>query len=143
MNYFFSVLSEAFAKGEKAMKECIPNPVHFYPADLSDKQLGPGTIESEGNCGGAYITALGGNSEIVRFFKKNGKSNGMGGANADYSLPDGTHIRKGVYKGYTLHTPTSKIYNGQSHEHYKAFYDAYATVLKENGVKCGVRDYLT
>lgn len=139
---FFPILEEAFAKGAEALKQCVPTPVRFYPADLNDKPLGPGTVDLEGNCGGAYVSYIDGNSELVRFFKKHGKGEGDG-YNAQYTLSDGTKIRKGVYKGYTLHAPTSKIYNDQSHERYKAFYTAYATVLKNNGVKCSVKDYLT
>lgn len=132
---YFQILEEAFKKGSEALRSCVPTPMRFYPADLSGKPLGEGSIEMEGNCGGAYISYIEGNSEIVRFFKKHGKSTNS----YTYELPDGTCIRKGVYKGYTLHAPT----NNQSHERYKAFYEAYARVLKDNGVKCSVKDYLT
>lgn len=140
MKNYFSILELAFEKGKEALEKCIPTPQHFYPADLIGKPLGKGTIEPEGDCGGAYIDYLAGNSEIVRFFKKNGEKFGYSDS---YTLPDGTGIRKGVYKGYTLHAPTNKFYNGQSHERYTAFYKAYAEVLKSEGISCGVKNYLT
>lgn len=143
MKDFSLILETAMEKGKAAMTACKPTPQHFYPADLSGKALGPGTIESEGDCGGAYIRAIQYNSEIYKFFKTKAKSNGMTGANADFKLPNGIHLRKDVYKGYTLHFPTYNFYNGQSHERYKAFYEAAAEVLKAEGVSCSVRDYLT
>lgn len=143
MKDFFVILETAMEKGKEAMKACVPTPQHFYPADLSGKALGPGTVESEGDCGGAYIRNIQYNSEIYKFFKNKGKSNGSTGANAEFSLPSGISLHKDVYKGYTLHFPTNKFFNGQSHERYKAFYDAAAGVLKSEGVSCSVYDYLT
>lgn len=141
MKDFPSILSEAFDKGKRAMLACKPKPIHFYPADLDGKQTGQGSVESEGNCGGAYIRGILHNSEIYKFFVKEGKKEGLG-ANAQYSYK-GFTLRKDVYKGYTLHFPTRSFYNGQSHERYKAFYDEAAKVLNEQGTKCFVRDYLT
>lgn len=143
MKNYISILQLAFEKGKEALEKCVPTPQHFYPADLSGKALGKGTIETEGDCGGAYIRGIQYNSDIYKFFKKEAKSNGMTGANADFTLANGIHLRKDVYKGYTLHFPTNKFYNGQSHERYKAFYETAAQVLKDAGVVCSVRDYLT
>ena len=143
MKDFNIILDTAMEKGKAAMNSCKPTPQHFYPADLSGKSLGKGTVESEGDCGGAYIRNIQYNSDIYKFFKSIAKSNGMTGANADFRLENGINLRKDVYKGYTLHFPTNKIYNGQSHERYKAFYEAAAEVLKSEGVSCSVRDYLT
>jgi len=106
------------------------------------RQTGSASVESEGNCGGAYIVGIAHNSEIFKFFKKFGKQNSTG-INAEYMLEDGTYLKKGMRKGYTLHFPTMKFYNGQSHERKKAFYDAAAKHLKSEGVSCSVRDYLT
>ncbi|MEK6829094.1 MAG: hypothetical protein AABY15_03125 [Nanoarchaeota archaeon] len=142
MTDFYKILEEAMEKGKQAMNDCKPTPMHFYPADLQGNALGAGTVESEGNCGGAYIRAIQYNTDIYKFFNKEAKKDGTG-ANAKFELPNGILFRKDVYTGYTLHFPTSNFYNGQSHERYKAFYDAAAGVLRENGVKCGVRDYLT
>lgn len=142
MKDFSKILEKAMEDGKKAMFACKPNPVHFYPADLSGKKLGPGTIEDEGNCGGAYIRSIEYNSDIYKFF--NSKANKEGtGINAKFNLPNGITLSKDVYKGYTLHFPTNKFFNGQSHEKYKAFYEAVAEVLKDAGVKCSVYDYLT
>lgn len=143
MKDYNEILKLAFEKGKEALEKCTPTPQYFYPADLSGKALGKGTTESEGDCGGAYIRAIQYNSDIYKFFKANAKSNGMTGANANFDLANGINLRKDVYKGYTLHFPTNKIYNGQSHERYKAFYEAAAAVLKSEGVSCSVRNYLT
>lgn len=137
------ILEKAQEEGRKAMNNCKPTPVTFVSADLFDKPLGEGTVENEGDCGGAYITGIPHTSDIVKFFKKYAKSNGMSGVNADYTLPNKILLRKNVYKGFTLHFPTNQFYRGQSHERYKAFYEAAASVLKNEGLSCGVRDYLT
>jgi len=142
MKDFFPILELALQKGREAMEACTPTPQHFYPADLSGKALGPGNVEPEGDCGGAYIRGIEYNSEIYKFFKREAKQDGTG-ANARFDLLNGITFCKDVYKGYTLHFPTNKFYNGQSHERYKAFYEAVAVVLKSEGVKCSVRDYLT
>lgn len=142
MKNFNEILEIAFQKGKVAMESCVPTPRHFYPADLSGKALGPGNIEKEGDCGGAYIKNIKYNSEIYKFFKKNAKADGVG-ANAKFTLANGILMRKDVYAGYTLHFPTCNFYKGQSHERYKAFYTAAAKVLAAEGVSCSVRDYLT
>jgi hypothetical protein len=143
MRDFFPILEIAFKKGTEALKNCKPTPVRFFAADLNDKPLEVGRIDDEGNCGGACIKGIAYNSELYKFFKKHGKSNGMGGLNAEFTLSNKIRLRKDVYKGYSLHFPTYDIYNGQSHERYKAFYQAVVEVLKEEGVSCRVYDYLT
>ncbi len=143
MKDFTVILETALEKGKAAMNVCKPHPVRFFAADLNDNPLEEGRIEDEGNFGGAYIRGIQYNSDIYKFFKSEAKSNGMTGANADFTLPNGIHLRKDVYKGYTLHFPTNKFYNGQSHERYKAFYEVAAEILKEAGVVCGVKDYLS
>jgi hypothetical protein len=143
MRDFLPILEKAMEKGKEAMKACKPNPVRFFAADLNDVPLEKGTIEDEGNCGGACIRGIAHNSELYKFFKAKAKSNGMTGANADYTLTNKIHLRKDVYKGYVLRFPTYEFYNGQSHERYKAFYEAAASVLKSEGVSCNVYDYLT
>jgi hypothetical protein len=139
MEYYFKIFEEAFNKGKKAHEACIPTPQGFYSADLSDKPLSEVTIDPEGNCGGAYITGIGGRDEIVRFFKKHGRFDGS----HNYALKDDTRLSKGVYKGYDLMVSTNKFYNGQSAERKAAFCEAYAKVLNDNGIKCHVRTYLT
>lgn len=141
MKDFTEILKLAFNKGKAAMDACTPAVYNFHSADLSGKRLNVGSMQED--CGGAYIRAIQYNSELYKFFKSKAKSNGMTGANVSFTLPDGIDLRKDVYKGYTLHFPTNKFYNGQSHERYKAFYEAAAEVLKAEGVSCGVRDYLT
>jgi hypothetical protein len=141
MKDFSVILETALQKGKEAMSACVPALYNFHPADLSGKQLDKGSIQED--CSGAYIRNIQYNSDIYKFFKANAKSNGMTGANADFTLSNKIHLKKDVYKGYTLHFPTYDFYNGQSHERYKAFYDAAAAVLKSEGVSCSVRDYLT
>jgi hypothetical protein len=142
MKNFETILLLAFEQGKVALESCKPNPVAFYSADLSGNQIGPSSVESEGNCGGAYIRGIQYNSEIYKWFNKNANKKGIG-ANAEFKLDSGVYLKKDVYKGYTLHFPVHTFYNGQSHEKKKAFYDACAEILKENGVSCSVRDYLT
>lgn len=141
MKDFNKILGTALQKGKEAMNACSPKLYNFYSADLSGKRLDEGSMQED--CGGAYIRAIEYNSEIYKFFKRTAKSNGMTGANADFTLLNGINLEKDVYKGYTLHFPTFEFYNGQSHEKYKAFYEAAAAVLKSEGVSCSVRDYLT
>lgn len=141
MKNFAPILIDACAKGKRALLACKPKPIQFYPADITGKPTGAGSIENEGNCGGAYIRGILHNSEIYKFFSKEGRKEGTG-ANAEFTY-EGFVLRKDVYKGYTLHFPTKEFYRGQSHERYKAFYDAAAKVLNDNGAKCFVRDYLT
>lgn len=127
MNYYTEILKEAQAAGMKALRECIPTPVQWVQADLNNKPIGePGEVDTEGECGGAYITGLEGNSEFVRWAKKE-KLLGL---------------KKGVYKGYDL-LINHEDYHGQSYERYKACAEAYAAVLKKNGIKCSVKSYLT
>lgn len=140
--HFETILKEAYAKGKEALLTCKPKPMYFYPADLGGAPTGTGSIVTEGNCGGAYIRGILHNSDIYKFFSKEGKKEGVG-ANAQYTYGNNIVLRKDVYKGYTLHFPTKSFYSGQSHERYKAFYEEAAKVLNDNGTKCFVRDYLT
>jgi hypothetical protein len=139
MKDFNTILETAFKKGKEAFDACVPTPQYFYPADLSGKAIGVGNIESEGDCGGAYIRGIEYNSDIYKFFKNNAQDNG----NAEFILANEIRLRKDVSKGYTLHFPIYKFYNGQSHERYKAFYETAAAFLNLKGISCGVRDYLT
>lgn len=137
MEHYFDILKKAQEKGEIAYKTCVPTPQGFYSADLSNKPLSKVRVDTEGDCGGAYITGIGGRDEIVRFFKKYGKFNGS----HNYDLKDGTSLSKGVYKGYDMMLRSPG--NSQSAERKEAFCRAYAKVLNDNGIKCGVRAYLT
>jgi len=130
--YYNQIIEEAVAAGEEALYACVPTPMRFYPADLSGKALGEGSIEPEGDCGGAYITGINGNDPFIKWSKK--------------SAPE--LITKGVYKGYdvygsSLHKKMKVPYNGQSAERYEAFARAAAKVFNENGIKCYVKTYLT
>jgi len=133
-----SILEEAHQAAIKAHKECVPMPMSFYPTDLNGKQLGPATIEMEGNCGGAYIKGIHGKDPLVKFFKKYGKATVF---NQHYVLDNGIAINKGVYTGYVLYIPYPD-YRGQSHEKYRAGAQAFAKVLNKNGIKCVAYDYL-
>lgn len=124
---YTKILKEAQAAGLKALRECIPTPVKWQQSDLLNNPIGEsGEMDTEGECGGAYITGLEGNSDFVRWAKK-------------VNLPG---LKKGVYKGYDL-LINHEDYHGQSYERYKACAVAYAAVLKENGIKCGVKSYLS
>ena len=130
MNYL-ETLKEAKEKGMKALKTCKPTPVTFVQADLSDNPIGEPEECEEGDCGGAYVTGLNGKSEFVGWCKKNP------------SLLEGlVTLSKGVYKGYDLYLDHGD-YRGQSAERYTAFADAFCEVLKREGIKCGVRSYLS
>ena len=130
MEDYLSILEEAALAGDIALRDCKPTPVRFYSADLNGKALNEGSICNEGNCGGAYITGLGGNTAFVRWGKKN--------------LPSDSRfsLSKGVYRGYTLSCSTPQ-YRGQSAERYEAKTRAIAKVLNDNGISCSVKTYLT
>jgi hypothetical protein len=129
MNYQ-NILEEAHQKGLIALKTCVPTPVSWVTADLNDKPLSaPSAPDEEGECGGAYITGLHGRDPLVSWLKKQGET-----------IDGICTLKKGVYKGCDLYL--YKDYHGQSHEKHTAFAKAFAEVLNQNGIKCGVRDYL-
>jgi hypothetical protein len=127
---YLNILQEAKQKGLIALKACVPTPVAFVSVDLNDKPVAPPEISLSGDCGGAYITGLHGRDPLVSWLKKNTEA-----------VKGICTLSKGVYKGYDLYL--DKDYHGQSHERHTAFANAFAKVLKSNGIKCGVRDYLT
>ncbi len=130
-NYYKSILEEAVEAGEKALYACVPTPQQFYSADLDGNQIGEMyPIDTEGNCGGAYITGISGHEPFVRWAKQY----------------EPRLVQKGVYKGYDIIGLANKMkvpYNGQSAERYEAFARAAAKVLNENGIKCSVKAYLS
>lgn len=129
-NYFKSILDEAIEAGEKALHECIPTPQVFYSADFSGNQIGPKTLETEGNCGGAYIRGINGHEPFIKWMKRNHPRT----------------ITKGTYKGYDIIGLTNLMkrnYTGQSAERYEAFARAVAKVLTNHGIKCEVKAYLS
>ena len=127
MKDYVKILEEAKAAGKKAFDACVPVPVSWVQADLFGKQIGkPSEPDPEGECGGAYITGIGGNSEFARWCKKN--------------APD--MLRKGIYSGYFMYLSIDG-YSGQSREKRKAYAEAFAAALVEHGVQCRVKDYLT
>jgi hypothetical protein len=122
------VWGELVTEGNKALLNCKPNPVAFYQADLVGNQIGKADIVDEGNCGGAYIVLYDSRSEFVKWLKK-------------YQSQE---VQKNMGKGYTLSLSQMHAgYNGQSAERYEACAEAVATILKANGIMCGVRAYLT
>jgi len=137
MEHFFDILKKAYEISKIAYESCVPTPQSFYSADLDDKPLSKPVVDLEGDCGGAYITGIGGRDEIVRFYKKNGKFNGS----HTYSIEGLPTLSKGVYKGYDLYIPSAG--RSQSAERKEAQCRAFAKVLNENGIKCGVRTYLS
>lgn len=131
---YLNILQEAKQKGLIALKACVPTPVSWVSVDLSDKPLSaPSAPDEEGECGGAYITGLDGRSDFVKWAKK---------MEDNESFKKIGWLQKGVYGGYYLYLVKGD-YRGQSHEKHTAFARAFAGVLNQNGIKCGVRDYLT
>ena len=128
-----NLLIESFEIGKKALINEKPTPVEFYSADLLGNQIGESHIENEGDCGGAYIKGIKYRSPLYNYFKKL----------PNMELEGIASLSKDVYKGYILDFETNKIYNGQSHDRYKAFCDAVVTHLKSNGIQCYTYSYLT
>jgi len=128
-----SIIRESFKIGAEALKQCTPQPVTFYSADLSGNQIGASDYQSEGNCGGAYIKGIKYRSPLYKYFNSlpNMKLEGV------------ARMSKDVYSGYTLSFETNKVYNGQSYDRYSAFYNAVVSYLKDNGLECYVKSYLT
>lgn len=121
------ILKEAQEAGMKVFKECVPVPVSWVSADLFGKHLSePSPPDLEGECDGAFITNIHGKDPFIVWAKKHNPN----------------LINKGVYKGYAMYLKIDN-YNGQSAAKKKAFAEAYAKVLNANGIKCGVRTYLT
>lgn len=137
MEHFSNILKKAYEVSKIAYESCVPTPQTFYSADLNDKPLSKPVVDLEGDCGGAYITGIGGKDEIVRFYKKYGKFNGS----HTYSIKGLPTLSKGVYKGYDLMIQSPG--NSQSAERKEALCRAFAKVLNENGIRCGVRAYLS
>ena len=128
-----TIIRESFKIGAEALKQCTPQPVTFYSADLSGNQIGASDYQSEGNCGGAYIKGIKYRSSLYKYFNSlpNMKLEGI------------ARMSKDVYSGYTLSFETNKVYNGQSYDRYSAFYEAVVSHLKDNGLECYVKSYLT
>ena len=131
---YLKILEQASKKGMEAFKKCIPEPVQWVSVDIFDKPISkPSEIDNEGECGGAYITGLDGRSDFVKWLKKL-QSN---------PYPKGVvSLHKGTYKGYDLFLHIEN-YNGQSKEKRESFATAFCSVLKENGISCGVKSYLS
>jgi hypothetical protein len=129
MRDFKHIVLKAEEMGTKALKACVPTPAHWVQSDLCNNHASKPWTDPEGECGGAYITGLEGKSEFVRWAKLNNPQ----------------LIRKGTYKGYDISLTqfTTKSYYGQSAEKYKAFAQAFCQVLRDEGVKCCVKTYLT
>lgn len=123
---FEKMLQEAQTAAMKAFNACVPTPVSWVQSDLSNKPLSEPTYDTEGECGGAYITGIHGKDPFVTWCKKN-KPN---------------LLRKGVYKGYDMFLDREG-YTGQSYEKYKAHAEAFAKVLNDYGVSCYAKSYLT
>lgn len=129
---YLAILTTAVAEAKKCFFACIPTPVQFVQADLLDRSIGkPEPICYDGDCGGAYINGLSGNSPFIRWAKKN--------------FPEEVgSIKKGVYKGYTIYLKKD-FFDGQtqSAEKHTAYATGFCKVLSENGIRCSVKSYLT
>lgn len=124
---YLDILAKAKVEAVKAFNACTPTPVQWVSADLFGKPLSePSEPDMDGECGGAYITGIYGNDPFVRWCKKN--NNGL--------------VSKDVYKGYNMSLHVDG-YRGQSREKFTAYAQAFAKVLRENGIKCHVKSYQT
>ena len=132
MNRTEQILREAYEVGKEALLECKPSPVRFYSADLAGNQIGESCVESEGNCGGAYIKGIQYRSELYKFFK----------TLPDWNLEGICSMSKDVYSGYSLHF-SHDYYRGQSFDRYVACADAIAAHLCDHGLPCRTHSYLT
>jgi hypothetical protein len=137
MEHFVNILKKAYEVSKIAYESCTPTPQAFYSADLSGRQLTTPVVDLEGDCGGAYLTGIGGRDEIVRFYKKYGRFNGS----HSYSIEGLPTLSKSVYKGYEMMIPSAG--NSQSAERKAAQCRAFAKVLNENGIRCSVKTYLS
>jgi len=126
MEDYKEILAKAQMAGMEALRKCVPTPVTFVESDLNDKPIGKSYYEPEGLCGGAYVSGLGGNSPFVRWAKKNNLKG----------------LNKNVYKGYNLFIDHEDYY-GQSAEKYEACARAFVQVLKDNGISCYAKCYLS
>jgi len=127
---FLNIILEAEKKALEAFNNCVPTPVVWVQSDLMNNPIGePSKPDLEGDCGGAYISGLDGRSPFVTWCKTN--------------LPQNIgSIQKGVYKGYTIYLRI-KNYSGQSAEKREAYARGFQSVLKEHGIPCYVKTYLT
>jgi hypothetical protein len=122
-----TVLIEAKAAAVIAFNACVLVPVSWVSTDLFNKPLSkPSEPDLEGDCGGAYITGIPGNSHFIKWCKVN----------------QPRLIAKGVYKGYDMLLLIDG-YNGQSAEKREAYCRAFAKVLQSYGVVCSTMTYLT
>ena len=78
-------------------------------------------VYMEGDCGGAFVVIEDGRTSFVRWLRKNGLG------------------RRYYQRGYSI----SAEQIGQSAESAKAYADAFARVLRRNGIKCRSEIYLT
>lgn len=126
---YTNVYDKAMRAGGDALVNCKPTPVAWVSVGLDDKPLNNEvSVVDEGDCGGAYIILHDSRSEFVKWAKKNNRGS----------------IEKNMGKGYTLSTRDARPeYRGQSFERYVACANAVAEILKENGISCHVRSYLT
>lgn len=129
-NSYKEMLEKAVEAGEKALYACKPTPVVFVQSDLDDSQIGPESLEEDGECGGAYITGIHGNDPFIKWAK----------------IHEPNLIHKGVYKGYEVLGLSLRMkvsYNGQSAERKEAFTRAAVQVFNDYGVKCYTKTYLS
>lgn len=80
-------------------------------------------------CGGAYIEGIDGRSPFTRWAKHNFPENAGS-------------FQKSVYKGYTIYLNIEN-YRGQCADRKEVFVTTFADVLRENGINCYVKSYLS
>ena len=115
-----AIYLKAYSVGQNAGKESRPTPVVFYEADLLDRPIGKSYYEAEGVCGFAGVevrpASYAGKKdcEFVRYCRSN---------------------KIGYYSDYNKcwYIPCHEY--GQSMQRKEAFAEAFAQVLKENGIQ--------
>jgi hypothetical protein len=120
---FAAIYQEALEAAKKAAEAAVPTPVGFYSADLEDNPLSDVTVETEGLCGCAWVK-IKGNTAFARWGKK----------------AHSWEFRSGVYGGIEL--SVSEATRSQSIERKEKAAEAFAAVLRANGISCSVQSRL-
>jgi hypothetical protein len=122
--FFRDLFDRAQVAGFKAGTSCVPCPVTFITANNFDDVVAGGEefYESEGDCGCAWAVIRPGNCKFANWLKRN-------------DLGDYDSYRKGV-----LVSPHAF---DQSIDRKRAWAGAFAAVVREAEIRCGVSEYLT
>lgn len=110
------ILAEARDAATNAGAQCVPTPIGWR-----NEGNGQVFIEADGLCGNAYIKMPMKNNKFANWCKKNSIG------------------RKSMMGGWDLNIPHDR---SQSYERHCAAANAFAAILKANGIKCVVHDYI-